>query len=149
MAGISKQERRIRSNMYLEQVGLSDSAHLLPHQLSGGMKQRTALARTLVTEPRLILMDEPFAALDAITRETLQTLLKDIWTRNRRTVLFITHDVDEALLLSTRIIVMSSSPGTIKEDMENPLHAGQQTFSSIRQSSQYAFLRERLVASLK
>jgi len=151
MAGVSKAERKQRVDRILEIVGLSSHVDLLPHQLSGGMKQRAALARTLVTEPKLILMDEPFAALDAITRETLQSQLKEIWASTGTTIFFITHDVDEALLLSTRIIVMNGSAGSggIREDLESPLHSQNRNLSSVRQHSKYASLRESLVDSLK
>jgi len=151
MTGVSKTERKQRVDHILEIVGLSSYVDLLPHQLSGGMKQRAALARTLVTEPKLILMDEPFAALDAITRETLQAQLKEIWASTGTTIFFITHDVDEALLLSTRIIVMNGSAGSggIREDLESPLHSHNRSLSSVRQHSKYAALRESLVDSLK
>lgn len=149
VAGVPRDERKRRTDRLLEQVGLSGSAHLLPHQLSGGMKQRTALARTLATQPKLMLMDEPFASLDAITRESLQAQLKDIWTVTGTTVFFITHDVDEALLLGSRIIVMGGSPGTIREDIPNPLQEQNRSLSAIRQHSRYAALREQLFKSLK
>jgi ABC-type nitrate/sulfonate/bicarbonate transport system ATPase subunit len=149
MARVPKPERRRRVDPLLEQIGLAGSAHLLPHQLSGGMKQRTALARTLVTGPKLVLMDEPFAALDALMRESLQELLKAIWAETRTTIFFITHDVDEALLLSSRIVVMGGAPGRIKEDLRNPLQEGKRSAAEIRQQSRYAAFRERLVESLK
>ncbi|MCR8659348.1 ABC transporter ATP-binding protein [Paenibacillus endoradicis] len=148
MAGISKIECKQRTQYILEQVGLAHAGGLYPHQLSGGMKQRVALARTLITEPSILLMDEPFAALDAITRETLQLQLKDLWSSQKRTIFFITHDVDEALLLGTRVIVLSPSPGSIKEDIHNTVHNPLSSVSG-RQSTQYAALRDRLVASLK
>lgn len=149
MTEVSKAERKQRVEQLLEQVGLTSSAQLLPHQLSGGMKQRAALARTLITRPELILMDEPFAALDAIMRETLQEQLKEIWAGTGKTVFFITHDVDEALLLATRIIVLGGSPGTVREDLVNPLQERNRGISAIRQQNRYAALRERLVESLR
>jgi NitT/TauT family transport system ATP-binding protein len=100
---------------YLVQVGLSKFGDALPDQLSGGMKQRVGIARALIMEPRVFLLDEPFGALDAQTRLAMQQLLLDVWEKHRRTVLFITHDIDEAILLADTIYVMSARPGRIKE----------------------------------
>ncbi|MBP1995852.1 ABC transporter ATP-binding protein [Paenibacillus eucommiae] len=155
MRGLSKAERRAAAAYHIEQVGLTPYASMLPYQLSGGMKQRTAIARSLVMDPRLILMDEPFAALDAITREGLQAQLRSIWLRTGKTIFFITHDVDEALLLSSRILVMNgSSESGIMLDFNNPLHSGteaslSQGFSHIRKHHDYAELRESLVQALR
>lgn len=106
---------------YLAMVGLEDAAKKYPHQLSGGMKQRATIARTLAPDPKVVLFDEPFSALDALTREKLQEHIKSIWSKSRKSFLFITHDVDEALVLSQRIIVMKARPGRIYADYENPL----------------------------
>ncbi|GAA3408892.1 ABC transporter ATP-binding protein [Paenibacillus hodogayensis] len=149
MAGLPKADRRALAMDHIGRVGLAAYASLLPHQLSGGMKQRTAIARTLATEPRIVLMDEPFAALDAITRETLQDQLRTIWSQTGKTIFFITHDVDEALLLSTRLLVMQGSPGRIVADLDNPLHAAGGSFALLRQHKQYAELRRQLVEMLK
>ena len=103
--------RRAAAMAALEEVGLADRAHAYPGQLSGGMRQRVALARTLAARPRVLLMDEPFGALDAQTRLAMQELLLRVWEHRRTTVLFITHDIDEALVLSDVVQVMSSAPG--------------------------------------
>jgi NitT/TauT family transport system ATP-binding protein/taurine transport system ATP-binding protein len=145
MKRIPKPQRNSIASEIIAQVGLGPYAQYLPYQLSGGMKQRAAIARTLASEPRIMLMDEPFGALDAITRESLQNLLKSIWRTERRTVFFITHDVDEALFLGTRIIVLRGSPGTIGTDMANPLFEDGGSTASLRKSKEYAFLRETLL----
>lgn len=112
---LSKQERRDRAMAALAEVGLSDHAMKYPGQLSGGMKQRVAIARTLSADPDVLLMDEPFGALDAQTRLRMHELLTGIWMKRRKTVLFVTHDVDEALRLADVIYVMSPGPGRIIE----------------------------------
>lgn len=122
--GLSAKERRQRAMMALGEVGLGDHASKFPGQLSGGMKQRVAIARTLAADPDVLLMDEPFGALDAQTRLRMHELLTGIWMKRRKTVLFVTHDVDEALRLSDVIYVMSAAPGRIIEkvpvDLERP-----------------------------
>ena len=105
----------------LSMVGLAGHAHRHPHELSGGMRQRVALARALALRPALLLMDEPFAALDEITREAMRYELLAIWDRYRSTVLFVTHSVREAITLSDRVIVMSASPGRVRADIPIPL----------------------------
>jgi NitT/TauT family transport system ATP-binding protein len=102
---------RRRADELLATVGLADSADAFPHQLSGGMRHRAAFARVLVNRPRLLLMDEPFGALDAITRVAMQRFLLDLWERERTTIVFVTHDVEEAALLGDRVCVMTGSPG--------------------------------------
>ena len=103
---------------YAEMVGLSQFLYHYPHQLSGGMRQRVNLARALVLNPELLLMDEPFSALDAQTREIMQTELLRIWDSNRKTVMFVTHQIDEAVYLSDRILIFSVRPGRLKESVE-------------------------------
>lgn len=110
---LSRSERRDKAMHFLAAVGLETGADKYPAELSGGMQQRVALARTLASNPTLLLMDEPFGALDATTRQTMQALLLDIWSREKTTVLFVTHDVDEALYLSDTIHVMAANPGRI------------------------------------
>jgi ABC-type nitrate/sulfonate/bicarbonate transport system ATPase subunit len=106
---------------FIAQVGLKGFERHFPKQLSGGMQQRTAIARALANDPRMLLMDEPFGALDHQTRELMQELLLGIWERQRKTVLFVTHDIDEAVFMGSRVVVMSARPGRIKLDRAVPL----------------------------
>jgi NitT/TauT family transport system ATP-binding protein len=118
MRGFSRQERHARARAFLETVGLLRFSHHYPHQLSGGMKQRASLARAFVNDPEVLLMDEPFAALDAQNKILLQDELLKIWERNRKTVVYITHSIEEALLLGDRIVIMTAVPGRIKEILD-------------------------------
>src|SRR6266576_1001635 len=113
--GVKHAEAEAQSRRLIEMVGLRGFEHFYPKELSGGMKQRVALARTLAYHPAVLLMDEPFGALDAHTRTRLQNDLLNIWERDRKTVLFVTHSVDEAVFLSDKVVVMTRSPGRIKE----------------------------------
>lgn len=117
MAGQSKAERAAAALRHLALVGLEQAARRYPFELSGGMKQRVAIARALATEPDVLLMDEPFAALDAMTRGSLQSQLLDIHAQTARTVIFVTHNIGEAILLGSRIIVLSPHPGRLVEDI--------------------------------
>ncbi len=127
MKGIAREERRRQARELLKLVGLEEFADVYPSQLSGGMQQRVEIARVLINHPRVMLMDEPFSALDAQTRLKMQGLLLDVWTRVRTSIVFITHDIDEALFLADRILVMSPRPGRIIEeialDFARPRHA--------------------------
>ena len=114
LKGMPRREMDAQVGRTLAQVGLAQFADALPDQLSGGMKQRVGIARALVMEPRVLLMDEPFGALDAQTRLSMQELLLGVWEKQRKTVLFITHDIDEAILLADTLYVMSARPGRIK-----------------------------------
>ena len=113
LAGVPAAERRRRTQYAIDLVGLADFADALPKTLSGGMRQRCAIARAYAVDPQVLLMDEPFGALDALTRVQLQNQLLDTWSRERRTVLFVTHDVDEAVYLARRVVVMAARPGRI------------------------------------
>ncbi|MBO1360048.1 ABC transporter ATP-binding protein [Acetobacter sacchari] len=115
--GLSRTERRQRVERALALVGLADEAGRWPRQLSGGQRQRVGVARALAVEPDLLLMDEPFGALDAITRGGLQAELLSIWEKTGKTVIFVTHDLDEAILLADRIIVLAGSPATVRGDL--------------------------------
>ena len=112
--GLNEAAYRDRAMALLDQVGLGEFADRYPHELSGGMRQRTAIARALLHDPKLLLMDEPFGALDALTREQIRLDLEQLWMRTRKTVLFITHSIDEAVLLADRVVVMSPRPGRIE-----------------------------------
>jgi NitT/TauT family transport system ATP-binding protein len=117
MRRVGKQERSHTAREILAHVGLSEFAEHYPHQLSGGMQQRVNLARVLVNRPRVILMDEPFCSLDAQTRLQMQQMLLRLWHEFHMTVVFVTHDVDEAVFLSDRVVVLSRRPGTVKADL--------------------------------
>jgi NitT/TauT family transport system ATP-binding protein len=116
--GVPRRERAERARRYLALMRLEGFERHYPKELSGGMRQRVALARSLITEPDVLLMDEPFAAVDAQTRIGLQELLLDVWERTRKTVLFVTHAVDEALLLADRVYVLSGRPARVREVLE-------------------------------
>ncbi len=118
MAGMPKTERRDRIEAALKMVHLTHSGRKLPHELSGGMKQRVAIARALVMDPAVLLMDEPFAALDAQTRTLLHQQLQELWIETHKTILFVTHSVGEAVRLADRIIVLHSHPGRIRREVK-------------------------------
>lgn len=134
--GVSTQERREKARELLGLVGLQDFSNNFPYELSGGMRQRVAVARALAIDPQILLMDEPFGALDAQTRNMLQKELLDIWEKTKKTVVFVTHSVDEAVFLSDRIIVLTARPGTIKEavniDLPRPRDRTGTEFARIR-----------------
>jgi NitT/TauT family transport system ATP-binding protein len=121
MNGITGEEAAREADLWLELVGLEKFANAYPHELSGGMKQRVAIARALVNQPRILLMDEPFGALDAQSRAKMQAHLLEIWRNIDITILFITHDLDEAIFLADRILVLKAHPGEVQELIEVPV----------------------------
>ncbi|HEX6356263.1 ABC transporter ATP-binding protein [Actinophytocola sp.] len=122
-AGMSKTERGVLAAEALESVGLGDAHSAYPWQLSGGMQQRVAIARAIAYQPRVLLMDEPFAAVDAQTRADLEDLIRSVWQRLGVTLVFVTHDIDESVYLGQRVIMLSSSPTTVAEDLRIDLPA--------------------------
>ena len=141
--GIDKATRREKALYYLQLVGLLGFEKHYPNELSGGMKQRVAIARSLAYEPEILLMDEPFAALDAQTRETLQEELIKIWQSSKKTIVFITHSIDEAIYLSQRVAIMTSRPGRIKQVIDIPLSL-QSLDEDIRSTQEYGKIRHQI-----
>jgi len=146
MRGIGRRQRREEAEEILQLVGLQDFAQRYPKQLSGGMQQRVEIARVLVNRPRLLLMDEPFGALDALTRMHMQELLLDIWSKVRTTIVFVTHDIDEALFLADRVLVMSHRPGRIIEEIKVPFTRPRDAEISV--SSEFGALKHRCLSLL-
>ncbi len=134
--GLSSGEIKQITDKFIDLVGLAKFANAYPHQLSGGMKQRVAIARVLANDAELVLMDEPFGALDAMTRERLQDELLDIWQRTKLTVVFVTHSVEEAIVLANRVVVMTPGPGRIESDnalgLPRPRDVSSPEFNDIR-----------------
>jgi ABC-type nitrate/sulfonate/bicarbonate transport system ATPase subunit len=145
--GLPRDEQLTIANGFIGQVGLKGFEQHFPKQLSGGMQQRTALARALANNPRMLLMDEPFGALDHQTRELMQELLLGIWEAERKTVLFVTHDIDEAVFMGTRVVVMSARPGRIKldrrVDLPHPRHYAMKT------TPEFAALKAELMETVR
>jgi NitT/TauT family transport system ATP-binding protein len=139
----SKEENLAAAERYLERVGLADFKYSYPHELSGGMKQRVAIIRSLLNHTPVLLMDEPFSAVDMLNRHTLQEQLIGVWKRFETTILFVTHDVDEAVYLADKIVIMGKNPGRIDKiievDMERPRK---------RDSEEFIALQESIVANL-
>ncbi len=146
-SGLTSADRRRVADEHLELVGLGKYADAYPRQLSGGMKQRVAIARALCYRPRILLMDEPFGALDAQTRLLMQELLTRIWEAHKLTVLFITHDVDEAVYISDRVIVMTNQPGQVKEEVAITLPRPRTI--EIQETPQFLTLRHRILTSIR
>jgi NitT/TauT family transport system ATP-binding protein len=146
--GMARQERHAAAEKYLELVGLKGFENYYPHQISGGMQQRVGIARALSKKPEILLMDEPFGAVDAQTREQLQEELLKIWAQTETTVVFVTHSIDEAIYLSDRVVVMQARPGRIKEevtiDLPRPRWEG-----DIKADPRFAQLRAHLRDSLR
>jgi NitT/TauT family transport system ATP-binding protein len=146
LQGQSKAERRERIHDYLAVVGLADYADAYPKQLSGGMKQRVAIARALANEPAVLLMDEPFGALDAQTKEQLQLFMKGLWERTHLSVLMVTHDVEEACFLSERIYVMGRNPGHIKAEI--PIHLPRHRPLDLKLDAQFIQVKRQVINAL-
>jgi NitT/TauT family transport system ATP-binding protein len=144
--GNKGKEAEEKARYYLDLVGLGRFADYLPSQLSGGMRQRVNLARALAIEPDILLMDEPFAALDAQTRELMQAELLRIWNDSRRTVMFITHQVDEALFLGDRVVVMGTRPGRILDDL--PVSFARPRTLSVKRSPAFTEMAEQIWSNL-
>jgi sulfate transport system ATP-binding protein len=143
----SRKEIRRRASELLDLVQLPGLDRRLPRQLSGGQRQRVALARALAIEPRVLLLDEPFGALDNQTRSLMQELLLGIWERDRKTVIFVTHDIEEAIFLASRVLVMSARPGRIKADLRVDLpHPRHYT---IKTSPEFSALKARLTEEIR
>jgi NitT/TauT family transport system ATP-binding protein len=146
MKGVRGGELRSTAEKYLDLVGLKDSQNRRPHQLSGGMKQRVGIARALAIDPKVLLMDEPFGALDAQTRESLQGELLEIHARTKKTVIFVTHDLDEAVLIADRIVVMKR--GRVTEVMNVPLGRPRPDLGVVRGTPEFAETRYKVWRAL-
>jgi ABC-type nitrate/sulfonate/bicarbonate transport system ATPase subunit len=145
--GLPRAEQLDIAQAFIGKVGLVGFEQHYPKQLSGGMQQRTALARALANGPRMLLMDEPFGALDHQTRELMQELLQGIWEAERKTVLFVTHDIDEAVFMANRVVVMSARPGRIKLDRPVPLDYPRHY--SVKTSPPFAALKAELMEQVR
>ena len=145
--GLSEADQKDRSEFFIAKVGLRGFDHHFPKQLSGGMQQRTAIARALANDPKILLMDEPFGALDNQTRVLMQELLLGIWESARKTVLFVTHDIDESIFMANRVAVFSARPGRIKTelavDLPHPRHY------TIKTSPEFMELKARLTEEIR
>jgi NitT/TauT family transport system ATP-binding protein len=144
---MSRTERRDRALEQLRLVGLESFSNAHPNQLSGGMKQRVAIARALAYKPQILLMDEPFGALDALTRRLMQELLTRVWEQHRLTVLFVTHDVEEAVFVSDRVVVMTNRPGRIKTEIAVPLPRPR--FYDVIATPEFAELEHQVLAAIR
>lgn len=142
--GVKKAERQEQSNRFLKMVSLSDFAARRPYELSGGMQQRCQIARVLASDPEFVLMDEPFGALDALTRERLQEELLTIWRQTGKTILFITHSVEEAVFLGSRVLVMSPRPGEIVLDVESNVTPEGVPVADLRSQPEFIALRDQV-----
>jgi NitT/TauT family transport system ATP-binding protein/sulfonate transport system ATP-binding protein len=145
--GVPAQQRNEIVGDWVGRVGLKGFEHHYPKQLSGGMQQRTAIARALANDPAILLLDEPFGALDNQTRALMQELLLGIWERERKTVLFVTHDIEEAIFLGSRVLVMTARPGRIKADVAvNLAHPRHYT---LKTSPEFSALKARLTEEIR
>jgi NitT/TauT family transport system ATP-binding protein len=147
MQGVPRAERRERAGKMLELVGLDGFGAKYPHELSGGMRQRAGVARVLVTDPSMMLMDEPFASIDAQTRRQLQQEVLRIWDASRPTVLFVTHDVDEAIFMADRVVVLSGRPSNVVADIRVPLERPR-PWRDVQSDPAFIDLRDELLTML-
>ncbi len=147
LKGVESSVRRRRARELIEMAGLAGFEAHYPHELSGGMKQRVGLARALATDPEVLLMDEPFAALDAQTRDLMQAELLNVWERTKKTVIFVTHSIEEAAYLSDRVVVMSARPGRIKEII--PVRLPRPRDYEMRLTSEFNALKAKIWDILK
>ena len=148
--GMDKQQSKVRAQELLEMIGLGEMGNLYPYELSGGMQQRVGIARALMHDPEILFMDEPFGALDALTRENMGLELLEIWEKKRKTVVFITHSVSEALFLADRVLILSPRPGRIVEDFKVslPRPRGLEIMSTVEFNEAANHLRTLLGASM-
>ena len=146
--GTAESERQAAVESYLRLVGLWDFRNRYPYELSGGMQQRLAIVRALVNDPKVLLMDEPFGALDALTREKMQEELHAVWRRTKKTIVFITHGVEEAVYLGTDVVVMSPRPGRILERLPLPFarNGEDRDIRSVKSSPEFVALREHVLS---
>ncbi|MEC3979450.1 ABC transporter ATP-binding protein [Amycolatopsis sp. H20-H5] len=142
LLGLGAAERAARVEWYLKETGLADVRHSLPRQLSGGQRQRVAIARALAGEPAVLLLDEPFGALDVQTKEDMQVLIRQIWADTGTTVLMVTHDVEEAVFLGARVVVLASDPGRIAADVDVALPPGRGL--PVKREPEFLALRARI-----
>ena len=146
LQGVPKKQRREQASYYLDVVGLTKFAKSLPKELSGGMKQRVAIARALALEPEILLMDEPFGALDVHTKEAMHEFMLDLWHRTNITVFMITHDVEEAVFLSNRIYALGARPGTVRKEMS--IHLPERS-PAVKRHSKFHDYRDELMELMR
>ena len=149
MRRVGRDRRRADADRWLALVGLTEFADHKTYELSGGMQQRCQIARVLANDPAILLMDEPFGALDAVTRERLQLELRRIWAETGRTIVFVTHSVDEAVFLGTRQIVMSARPGRVVLDVPTPFGPDDARDRALRSDPRFIEHRDRLSAAIE
>jgi NitT/TauT family transport system ATP-binding protein len=149
LRGVPKTERLATARRFLALTNLSEAAEKFPHELSGGMKQRAAVARTLANTPEVMLMDEPFAAVDAQTRMTLQEELVRIWAQSKLTVLFVTHSVEEAVFLGDRVAVLTAGPGRVKEIIAVPIARERRNWQTLNADPQFIALRDQVLGLVR
>jgi NitT/TauT family transport system ATP-binding protein len=147
VAGVPKAARLKTARRYIDMVGLSAFENSFPHELSGGMQQRVGIARALAIDPSILLMDEPYGALDVQTRDLLQDELLNIWEQQRKTVIFVTHSIEEALYLADRIVLLSPRPGRIQQIIDVPFARPRR--AEVKNTPEFLALRQRIWQALK